>query len=317
MAISWDPSQLPDLTGRVAIITGGHSGLGLATTAYLAAKHAKVYVASRSQSKAQDAIRGIKEKYPDANVEVLVMDLSDQESVKKGVEEFLRKESELHILINNAGIMCAPYSETKQGFEIQFTTNYFSHYLFTALLLPTLIATASHSPPSTVRIINVSSDGHAKLAPSSGINLQDPNLKSSSPWARYGHSKLCQVLHAKQLASIYGDRDVVSASLHPGTVKTGLANGPKGSSWWYKFVQPLVELGAPGPERGCWGVVWCAASRELGEMVEEGGGVNGGYFLPVGKLTKASKCGDDREMARKLWEWSEERCVELGLLDEK
>ena len=141
-------------------------------------------------------------------------------------------------------------------------------------------------------------------------------MESASSWTRYGHSKLCQVLHAKAIAEVYGRNGVLAVSLHPGTVKTDLSKGPRASTWWYRFIQPLVEHGAPGPEKGCWGIVWCATSGEMGEMMTGGkvDGVNGGYFEGVGKLSKASICGEDMEMARKLWAWSEEKLRELGTL---
>lgn len=206
--------------------------------------------------------------------------------------------------------MCTPFALSPQGIETQFQTNYLSHFYLTSLLLPTLQSTASKpsTPPNTVRIVNVSSDGHAKLAPREGIPFDDMNMESKSTWARYGMSKLANVLHAKELARRYGNAKgggIIAASLHPGTVKTGLSAGPRGSTPLYRFIQPLVELGAPGPEKGSWNSLWCAASKELGEVD------NGAYFLPVGKKTRASVHGEDEFMARKLWEWSE------GVLREK
>jgi NAD(P)-dependent dehydrogenase (short-subunit alcohol dehydrogenase family) len=117
--------------------------------------------------------------------------------------------------------MCTPYSEAKQGFESQFQTNYISHYLLTRLLLPLLISTAETSPKGSVRIVNVSSDGHAKLAPKEGILfVYKCHAKEVSTWTRYGMSKLANVLHTKELARRYGATGVVAVCLHPGTVKT-------------------------------------------------------------------------------------------------
>jgi NAD(P)-dependent dehydrogenase (short-subunit alcohol dehydrogenase family) len=203
--------------------------------------------------------------------------------------------------------MCTPYSETKQGFEIQFQTNYLSHHLLTRLLLPTLLRTSSPTsdPPVIPRILNISSDGHSKLVSTFSVSSPSfPNFKGVSTWTHYGNSKLCQVLHSKSLATHYPT--ILSLSLHPGTVKTGLSAGPRGSSSWYKFIQPLVELGAPGPDEGCAGIVFCAISEEIGT------GDNGGYFTPVGKKTKASKLGEDQVLAEELWNWSEARLSELG-----
>jgi NAD(P)-dependent dehydrogenase (short-subunit alcohol dehydrogenase family) len=204
--------------------------------------------------------------------------------------------------------MCTPFSLTSQNIETQFQTNYLSHFYLTSILLSTLQSTTS-SPsalPGRVRIINVSSDGHAKLAPKEGIPFSDMNMESKSTWARYGMSKLANVLHAKELARRYGENGIMAVSLHPGTVKTGLSAGLRGSTPLYKFIQPLVELGAPGPEKGSWNSLWCAASLELKESD------NGGYFLPVEKKTRASVHGEDGFMAKRLWEWSEESLREKG-----
>lgn len=117
--------------------------------------------------------------------------------------------------------MCTPYSETKQGFETQFQTNYLSHYLLTRQLLPILMSTAEASPKGMVRIVNVSSDGHAKLAPKEGILFVDKcRAKDVSTWTRYGMSKLANILHTKELARRYGASGVIAVCLHPGTVKT-------------------------------------------------------------------------------------------------
>jgi NAD(P)-dependent dehydrogenase (short-subunit alcohol dehydrogenase family) len=203
--------------------------------------------------------------------------------------------------------MCTSYSETKQGFEIQFQTNYLSHHLLTRLLLPTLLRTSSPTsdPPLIPRIVNISSDGHSKLVSTFSVASPTfPNFKEASTWTRYGNSKLCQVLHSKSLATHYPT--ILSLSLHPGTAKTGLSGGPRGSTSWYKFIQPLVELGAPGPVEGCLGIVFCATSEEIG--IRD----NGSYFLPVGKKTNASKLGEDQALAEELWNWSEARLDELG-----
>jgi NAD(P)-dependent dehydrogenase (short-subunit alcohol dehydrogenase family) len=209
--------------------------------------------------------------------------------------------------------MCTPYSETAQGIEIQFQTNYLSHFYLTQLLLPTILTTSQTAENRTVRIVNVSSSGHAKLAPNSGTSFDDLNLKTASTWTRYGHSKLANVLHAKELARRYGggegnDRKgrLVAVSLHPGTVKTNLSAGPRGSTPFYRIIQPLVEWGAPGPEEGDWTSLWCAVSPDL--RTEN----NGGYFAPVGKRTRASRWGEDEVMAGKLWEWTEGKLKECG-----
>ncbi|OOF94681.1 hypothetical protein ASPCADRAFT_208341 [Aspergillus carbonarius ITEM 5010] len=304
MAITVE-SFMPDLSGRVALVTGGYSGLGFGTSIELARKGARVYIAGRSESKYQETVQTIIAEYPAADVRFLPMDLMDLGNVSRVAEAFMQQESRLHLLVNNAGVMCTPYKETKDGFEMQIAVNYISHFLLTKLLLPCLLEAAEDSPDGTVRVVNVSSDGHEKLAPKRGIIFEDVNLKGDySVWTRYGHSKLANVLHARELAKRYPN--IISVSVHPGTVKTNLSQGPLSSTPLYRFVKPLVELGAPGPRKGAANILFAAASKSLSSLD------NGSYFLPVGKKTKASRSGESLEMAHKLWEWTEEEMRRRG-----
>jgi NAD(P)-dependent dehydrogenase (short-subunit alcohol dehydrogenase family) len=116
--------------------------------------------------------------------------------------------------------MGIPYSESPQGYESQWATNYMGHYLLTRLLLPTLLATAATSPKGSVRIVNVSSNGHELFPPKPGIDFEDVNLKNATAMTRYGQSKLANVLHAKEIAERYGDKNILAISLHPGGVNT-------------------------------------------------------------------------------------------------
>ncbi|KAF8861591.1 NAD(P)-binding protein [Acephala macrosclerotiorum] len=283
-------SGIPDFEGRVVLITGGHSGLGLATTTALAAINAKVYIASRSN--------------PNAQIEVIEMDLGDLKSVKSGAEDFLRREEKLHILINNAGVHnvhpLLPHPPKPRNPTCNKLPLTLSPYL---PLTPTMLETAKTSSPGSVRVVNVSSDGHNKLAPKQGVMFENMNLESKSTWTRYGHSKLCNVLHSKSLAAKYGKEGLIAVSLHPGTVKTNLSAGPRGSTPWYGVIQPLVEWGAPGPDEGCGNIVWCAAGEKLDELVRGGEGVDGGG------------AGKDDEMAERLWGWSEGVLKRDGFLE--
>ncbi|KAL4994478.1 hypothetical protein BDV10DRAFT_203806 [Aspergillus recurvatus] len=264
------PVAISNLSGKVAIVTGGHSGLGFGTSIELAKHGARVYIATRSARKFDEAKREILTELPDADV------------------------------------MCVPYEETVDGFEVQIAVNYIGHFLLTKLLLPTLQKTAESASKGSVRIVNVSSDGHAKLAPKEGIIFADINMKDDfSVWARYGHSKLANVLHSKELARRFPD--ILSVSLHPGTVKTNLSAGPVSSTPLYRLIKPLVEFGAPGPRKGAANILYAAVSPALKTEFN-----NGAYLLPVGRVTAPSKAGSNPKMAEELWVWTEKALASRG-----
>ncbi|GLA13186.1 hypothetical protein AnigIFM62618_009716 [Aspergillus niger] len=269
---------IPELTGKVVIVTGGHTGLGFGTSIELARHGARVYIASRSQTRFEHARRDIISECSEREVDVrfLNLDLSSMSSVRQAAEQFVRVLSSLQL-----------------GY-----VNYIGHFLFTSLLLPTLQQTAAEAADKgSVRIVNVSSDGHAKLAPKEGIIFSDMNMKAFSVWARYGHSKLANVLHSRELAKRYPD--ILALSVHPGTVKTGLAAGPISSTPLYRLIKPLVELGAPGPRKGAASILFAAVSPQLKLECH-----NGAYLLPIGRLSAPSKAGSDAKMAEELWEWT-------------
>lgn len=135
---SFTPKSLPDLSGRIYLVTGGNAGIGYETVTHLAAKGAKVYIGARSKIKGSTAIDLIKKTLPDADISLLHLDNMDLSSVVAAAKEFSRKETKLHGLVNNAGIMALPFEESRDGWESQWQTNYISHWLLTHHLLPTL-----------------------------------------------------------------------------------------------------------------------------------------------------------------------------------
>ncbi|KAG0280821.1 hypothetical protein BGZ95_008493 [Linnemannia exigua] len=195
--------QIPDLTGKVAIVTGANTGLGYATTVALAAHGAHVFLACRSRERAEDAIERakveIKETYPQVaapQLEFLELDLNDMTKSRQAAQEFLKKGLPLHILVNNSGIMMVPFALSADGIETQFAVNHMGHFVFTLTLLDKI----KSSQPS--RIVNLSSSGH-ELAHShlGGVDfktLNDPSILTAA--TRYGRSKLANVLFTKALA---------------------------------------------------------------------------------------------------------------------
>jgi len=151
---SWRLEYAADQSGRVAIITGGNSGIGFETSKEFARNGAQTILACRNMEKARAALDEIKAEIPDAPAEIMLLDLANLESVRDFVEAFKAKYDRLDVLLNNAGIMMVPYGTTEDGFERQFGTNHLGHFALTGLLIDHLIET----PGS--RVVNVSSNGH-------------------------------------------------------------------------------------------------------------------------------------------------------------
>ncbi|KAF5315260.1 hypothetical protein D9619_006955 [Psilocybe cf. subviscida] len=151
------PDDIPDLSGKVIIVTGANTGIGKETAKALLAHNAKVYIAARSAEKAAQAIADLK---TETNREAifLKLDLGDLKSVKEAAQEFNSKEQELHVLFNNAGVMTPPIDNlTAQGYDLQFGTNVLGHFYFTKLLIPALLAGAKSTQDGKARVVNTSS----------------------------------------------------------------------------------------------------------------------------------------------------------------
>lgn len=208
-----------NLNGKVVIITGSNTGIGLETARVLASVGAKVIIPCRTLEKAEGAIRTIKTLIPDADLIGMQLDLSDISSIKTFAKEFLDLNIPLNILINNAGIMACPKSLTKDGFETQFGVNHLGHFLLVELLTAKLKA----STPS--RVVIVSSSGNSQFLSKDGIDFDNLNgEKGYSPFGMYGQSKLANILHAKELQDRFDSQnsDITVVSLHPGSVQTEL-----------------------------------------------------------------------------------------------
>ncbi len=152
--MNWTTENIPDLTGKVIVITGGNSGIGFEAAKEFARKGAQSILACRSMDKAQAALDLITKEIPEAKAEIMHLDLTSLESVSKFAEEFKTKYSRLDVLLNNAGIMMVPYGKTEDGFERQLGTNHLGHFALTGLLVDLILKTPE------ARIVNVSSTGH-------------------------------------------------------------------------------------------------------------------------------------------------------------
>ncbi|EEB07535.1 short chain dehydrogenase [Schizosaccharomyces japonicus yFS275] len=301
----WTYNDIPNLKGKVAIVTGGSSGIGYVSALELARKGAKVYLAGRSESKCNAKIDFIKEHVPEANVVFMNIDLLDFDSVIKAAKKFLEAEDELHLLINNAGCMFNPYELSKDGFELMIQTNYLSHYLLTMYLVPALKRAASHSPSGEVRIVNVSSLGHL-FAPRDGIHFEDLNMKDAyfGVYARYGQSKLANILHSLALAKRLEGFGIHSFSVHPGAVHTDLYRHSSAS-----MENLLYKVGfSISPERGALTQVYAATCPKLNQSE-----YNGMYLTAViqrGRILRDHSTA----IVEKLWSFTFDLFVKRGLL---
>jgi len=285
-------------------VTGGSAGLGLETCRVLLSKGAKVYLAARSRERSEEAINEIKKSTGKDDIHFLALDLSDLDSVRDAARTFLGQERQLHILYNNAGIMAVPYGVTKQGYESQWGTNVIGHFALTQLLLPILLETAAISPPGTVRVVNLSSNGHKLFSVPTGIDFDDVGLcnvakyGASPEWKRYGQSKLGNVLFSNELARRYGDRGLISVSVHPGGVKTNLQNGVKPG--FFTRLGSIISILLTSVQNGALTQLYAGTSPDIHEKKW-----NGRYFVPTAKLSTPSKHAQSAELAEKLWNYLE------------
>ncbi|TVY49680.1 putative oxidoreductase [Lachnellula occidentalis] len=324
--MTFHPDSLPDLSGKVWIVTGGNSGVfvsqfslhldpiqgsqvyrGYGTVSRLAEHGAHIYMCARSPTKASNAIAEIKTLYPKANISLLETDHNSLSSVVSAANNFLSKETTLHGLINNAGIMGTPLEITRDGYEAQWQTNYLAHWVFTSHLLPIMLRTSKSLPPGSVRVVNVSSSGHF-WAPKGGINLADTSVASKSNMNRYGQSKLANILHAKTLNKVHGPSSPTSKAGHgeiwtsavdPGLVKSGLASKIAEPEWWMKLTGPMASLGLQqDADTGARSSLFCAASPDM--KAEQ----SGTYFQQNASAGWQSCSAKDMILAAKLEDWT-------------
>ena len=278
----------------------GNNGLGFASVNQLAKHNAHVFLGARTPAKAEAAIAEIKKNVPDARITFLELDLASLESVKKAADAFIASSDELHILLNNAGVMALPPSTTKEGYEIQFGTNHMGHALLTKLLMPTLQRSAEES--SDVRIINVSSTGH-QMPPRSGLALKDTtsDMASYNTWVRYGQSKLANVLFTRELARRYPA--IKSVALHPGGIDTGLSLGFQASHPWLAVLLSPLRFFLKTPQEGALTQLFAATSPKA---------KTGQYYVPTAVENAGSKFSQDPKLAEELWDWTEDQLAKHG-----
>jgi NAD(P)-dependent dehydrogenase (short-subunit alcohol dehydrogenase family) len=211
----WTTSDIPDQSGRTAVVTGANTGLGFQTAAALAARGAQVVLAVRNLDKGKDAVQKITAASPGAAVTLQELDLASLDSVRAAADELRSKHDGIDLLINNAGVMFTPKSVTADGFELQFGTNHLGHFALTGLLLDRLL------PVPGSRVVTVSSVGHRIRA---AIHFDDLQWERSySRVGAYGQSKLANLLFTYELQRRLAPRGTtIAAAAHPGGSDTEL-----------------------------------------------------------------------------------------------
>lgn len=212
--------QILTYTYQVCIVTGANSGVGKEVTQILYAKNAKVYLAARSEEKTLEAIESIKATVPNSSGELIYLrlDLADLTTIKASAQEFLEKETKLHVLFNNAGVGYPKQgSKTKQGYELQLGVNCVGPFLFTRLLTPVLITTAKTFQSNSVRVVWASSSAAEGTSPSNFMDNLDYH-KDQSSFNKYCTSKIGNYFHSTEFAARHKADGIISVSLNPGNL---------------------------------------------------------------------------------------------------
>ena len=297
-----------DLGGKIAMVTGGYSGIGLETTRALKEAGARVIVPARRKDVAKSALSGIVE-----SEDILNLDLADPSSAQSFVNEFVDSGMSLDILINNAAVMACPQMPTKEGWDLQFAVNHIGHFIITKGLLPTMSSSGS-------RIVTLSSTGH-KL---SGIQWEDVHFEGSyDKWKAYGQSKTAASLLAVEISERMKDEGIKTYSVHPGGIFTPLQRHLEKEEMialgWLGEDGELSEMAAANfksPTQGASTSLWCATSP----MLEEVSGVyceNCDVAVrqddgPMARYIGVADWAVDTDEAAKLWDLTEHTLSSLN-----
>jgi NAD(P)-dependent dehydrogenase (short-subunit alcohol dehydrogenase family) len=290
----WTTANIPDQTGRTAVITGANTGLGYETAAALAAKGAHVVLAVRNLDKGKGAADRITAANPGASVALQELDLTSLESIRTAADELRSNYPAIDLLINNAGVMFTPKSTTKDGFELQFGTNHLGHFALTGLLLDRVLA----APGS--RVVTVSSVGHRFAR-----RIRFDDLQWEREYSRvgaYGQSKLANLMFTYELQRRLSGTNTIAAAAHPGGSRTELTrNLPPLVGAATKLMEPLFQ----DADMGALPTLRAATDPDV---------LGGQYFGPDGfgeqrgypKVVASSQASHDTGAQHRLWAVSEE-----------
>ena len=289
--MKWDRTEIPDQTGRVAVVTGANSGIGFETARALALKGAHVVLACRSEERGTEALERIAAEEPKGTLEFSPLDLGELASVRAFAERTLAAHDRLDLLVLNAGVMMPPYGKTADGFELQIGVNYLGHFALTGLLLDRVLGTEG------ARVVHVSSMAH-KFGTIDFDDLHFERKYRRNP--AYGQSKLANLLFAYELQRRLdaAGKTVLSVAAHPGWTATELQR----NVGLFSFMNPMFGQSI---EMGALPTLYAATAEDV-----EGGQ----YFGPDSwfgwrggpALVKSNAKSHDEEVAAKLWAVAEE-----------
>lgn len=282
---SWTQDDMPDLTGKVVLVTGGSSGIGFEMCKALLSKHAKVYLAGRQSSRAHMAMDALK-AIGKGELKFLEMDLASLDSTRTAAQEFLSQELKLDILINNAAEFLPPADMlTEDGYDLVFGVNCVATCFLTLCLLPCLLKTPN------ARIVNMASEMHRWVQHVDYTSVVDGDKRRQmDPLLNYGQSKLGVMLFSNELHRRYHRQGLISISLHPGTIKTNCYRHKPIwlSSILHLFMYP-AHMGAITP-------LWAATSPA-------GNDLGGRYALPWARIGQCESWAEDVDRMKEHWNW--------------
>ena len=288
----WTTGNIPDQTGKTAIVTGANSGIGFETARILAEKGAAVILAVRRLEKGETAAEKIRAEFAEADLALMKLDLADLQSVAEFAAKFGKNYSRLDLLINNAGVMIPPYTMTNDGFELQFGTNHLGHFALTGRLLNLILQTEN------ARVVSVSSLAHSQ----GNLNFDDLNWekRTYNSWSAYGDSKLANLYFTYELQRRFAANNVgaIAVAAHPGGTNTDLSRHSLLAGFFINIFGQSAESGALPTLRA-------ATDKTV---------AGGEYYGPGGLMeiwgnpvkVDSSKLSKDEAVAAELWRISEE-----------
>lgn len=306
--MSWSTNDLPDMSGKVALVTGGNSGIGYWTSLHLARKGAHVLLGCRSMARAEAAVAELQAAVPGGRFEILQVDLGDLASVREAAGNFRSRHDRLDLLVNNAGIAMVPMARTKDGFESHLGANHLGHFALTGLLLDRITATPG------ARVVHVGSLAH-KIG---RVDHEDPNFerRKYDKWSAYGQSKLATMLFMLELERRLRrtGSSAISVAAHPGMSGTNISQAEREniSPFFAAYKRLMNALVLNPPEGGAAPTLLAATAPDAG----------GRYFGPGGwmeikgapKPAKMAPRTQDEAEAARVWALSE-RLTGVRFLD--